>query len=230
MAKHIGIVACSAEGAALCYQTICREGSALMGPHAHPEVSLHTHPLNQYMEYIYRDDWKGVARTMLSSAEKLKAAGAEFLISPDNTIHQAFGYVQQHSSLPWLHIADEVAREANRQGLAKSAILGTKYLMTGPVYPESYAKYGLGLLIPDEVVREEIDRIIFNELVYGEIRKASRDYLLEQIRVLKSKGCDSVVLGCTEIPLIVQPGESSLPVLDSTRILARAALRFALSA
>ena len=229
MAKHIGIVACSAEGAALCYQTICREGSALMGPHAHPEVSLHTHPLSEYMEHIYQDEWEGVAGKMLSSAQKLKAAGADFLICPDNTIHQAFDSVQKQSPLPWLHIADEVAREASHQGFTRSAILGTKYLMTGPVYPEAYSKWRLSVVIPDEMPREEIDRIIFDELVYGEINTGSRDYLLKQIQALKNKGCDSVVLGCTEIPLIVLPGESSLPVLDSTRILARAALKYACS-
>jgi aspartate racemase len=229
MAKHIGIVACSAEGAALCYQTICKEGSALMGPHAHPEVSMHTHPLSEYMEYIYRNEWEGVARIMLSSSEKLRAAGADFMISPDNTIHQVFEDVQQQSPLPWLHIAEEVAREARRKGYTKSAILGTKYLMTGPVYPDAYAKYRLGYAIPDEKIREKIDRIIFNELVYGDIKPGSKNYFLDLIREFKKHGCDSVVLGCTEIPLIVLPGESSLPVLDSTRILARAALHFALS-
>jgi aspartate racemase len=229
MAKHIGIVACSAEGAALCYQTICRQGADRMGRHAHPEVSLHTHPLSEYMEYIYRDDWEGVAGLMLSSAEKLGAAGAEFLICPDNTIHQAYDRVQGKSPLPWLHIADEVAREASRQGYARSAILGTKYLMTGPVYPDAYGKFQLDHMIPEEKVREEIDRMIFDELVYGAIYAGSRDYLLDQIRILKAGGCDSVVLGCTEIPLIVLPGESVLPILDSTRILARAALDFALS-
>ena len=229
MAKHIGIVACSAEGAALCYQTICREGSALMGPHAHPEASLHTHPLSEYMEYIYRDEWAGVAGLMLSSAEKLKAAGADFLVCPDNTIHQALDDVEGRSPLPWLHIAEEVAREAKNKGYTKSAILGTKYLMTGPVYPEAYDKFQLRCMIPDEAIREKIDEIIFNELVYGEIKTDSRDYFLEQISTFHEAGCDSVVLGCTEIPLIVLPGESPLPVLDSTRILARAALRFALS-
>ncbi len=229
MAKHIGIVACSAEGAALCYQTICKEGSALMGPHAHPEVSMHTHPLSEYMHYIYQGEWAGVARIMLSSSEKLRAAGADFLISPDNTIHQAFKEVQKQSPLPWLHIAEEVARIAYEQGYTKSVILGTKYLMTGPVYPDAYAKYRLGYVIPGEKSRERIDRIIFNELVYGEINPDSSKYFLDLIREYKIKGCDSVVLGCTEIPLIIIPGESSLPVLDSTRILARAALQFALS-
>jgi aspartate racemase len=229
MAKHIGIVACSAEGAALCYQTICKEGSALMGPHAHPEVSMHTHPLSEYMEYIYRDEWPGVTRKMLSSSAKLKAAGADFLICPDNTIHLVFEDVQKQSPLPWLHIAEEVAREASRKGFTKSAILGTKYLMTGPVYQDVYDRYQLNCVIPEKKIREKIDNIIFNELVYGQIKQDSKDYLLDRIGILKNKGCDSVVLGCTELPLIVLPGESSLPILDSTRILARAALAYALS-
>jgi aspartate racemase len=229
MAKHIGIVACSAEGAALCYQTICREGSVMMGPHAHPEVSLHTHPLSEYMEYIYKDEWEGVAGLMLSSAVKLKATGADFLVCPDNTIHQALDDVLGRSPLPWLHIAEEVAREAKNKGYSNSAILGTKYLMTGPVYPEAYDKFQLRYMIPDEAIREKIDEIIFNELVYGVLKTDSRDYFLGQINSFKEAGCDSVVLGCTEIPLIVLPGKSPLPVLDSTRILARAALRFALS-
>jgi len=229
MAKHIGIVACSAEGAALCYQTICKEGSALMGPHAHPEVSMHTHSLSKYMEYIYKDEWEEVARLMLSSSEKLKAAGADFLICPDNTIHQVLDDVNKVSPLPWLHIAEEVAREAKRSGFTKSAILGTKYLMTGPVYPDAYDKLTLEYEIPDQATREKIDSIIFNELVYGEITQNSKNYFLEQILTFKNSGCDSVVLGCTEIPLIVLSGESPLPVLDSTRLLARAALRFALS-
>ena len=229
MAKHIGIVACSAEGAALCYQTICKEGSVLMGPHAHPEVSMHTHPLSGYMEYIYREEWEGVTRLMLSSADKLRAAGADFLISPDNTIHQAFENVKKQSPLPWLHIAEEVAREAKRSTYKNSAILGTKYLMIGPVYPDAYDKQKLEYEIPDQTTREKIDSIIFDELVYGEIKQNSKKYFLEQILTFKNNGCDSVVLGCTEIPLIVLPDESPLPVLDSTRILARAALRFALS-
>ena len=229
MAKHIGIVACSAEGAALCYQTICKEGSVLMGSHAHPEVSMHTHPLSEYMEYIYREEWEGVARLMLSSSEKLRAAGADFLISPDNTIHQAFENVRKQSPLPWLHIAEEVAREAKKNRYRKAAILGTKYLMAGPVYPDAYAKFQLAWLIPDQAIREKIDAIIFNELVYGEIKNDSKKYFLDQINEAKNNGCDSVVLGCTEIPLIVLPEESPLPVLDSTRILARASLRFALS-
>src|SRR5207302_800001 len=103
MSQHIGIVACSAEGAALCYRTICLEGTKLMGRHGHPEVSLHTHSLADYMKCIEAGDWAGVAGLMMSSAEKLARAGADFLVCPDNTIHQAFDFVQHRSPGPGLH-------------------------------------------------------------------------------------------------------------------------------
>jgi aspartate racemase len=229
MAKHIGIVVCSAEGAALCYQTICKEGAAIMGQHAHPEITMHTHPLNKYMDYIYMADWKGVASLMLSSAEKLAKTGADFLICPDNTIHQAFDLVKKDSPLPWLHIAEEVVKIGLLSGFKKYGILGTKYLMTGPVYQKVLLKAGMDFSIPDKNTRKQIDHIIFNELVYGKIIPASKNFFLEVVKQMKKERCDAVILGCTEIPLIVLPDESPLPLLDSTRILARASLREAVS-
>jgi aspartate racemase len=228
MPKHIGIVACSYEGAALCYQTICNEGSRFMGEHAHPEVSLHTHPLNEYMKFITAGDWDGVAALMISSSGKLHMAGAEFLICPDNTIHQSFAKVQMNSPVPWLHIADEVASEAETNKYRKLLVLGTRFLMEGPVYPGSLGKRDIGYMIPDEDQRKKINEIIFNELVYGNIRSDSKRYFLSIINEYRTHGCDAAVLGCTEIPLIVLPEDSPLPVLDSTRILARAALKYSL--
>jgi len=229
MAKHIGIVACSAEGAALCYQTICKESAEIMGRHNHPEITMHTHPLSKYMDCIYKGDWNGVATLMLSSAAKLKNTGASFMISPDNTIHQAMPEVLKQSSVPWLHIAEEVTRVILNNGFKKVLVLGTKYLMTGPVYADIFAREEIRYLIPDEVSRDQIDRIIMNELVYGIIKVESKKFFLELISDFRSAGADAVVLGCTEIPLIVLSAESSLPVLDSTRILARAAIRESIS-
>jgi len=227
--KHIGIVACSYEGAALCYRTICNEGARYLGDHSHPEVTLHNHPLSEYMKFIDSDDWVGVAGLMLSSSDKLKNAGAEFLISPDNTIHQAFPMVIEKSPLPWLHIGEEVAKKALNKGYRKPGVLGTRFLMEGPVYPEVFLESGLEFSTPSEEQRKRINNIIFRELVYGVIKPESKGFFLGVIDELKSRGCDSVVLGCTEIPLIVLPEESSLPVLDSTRILARAALEYSMS-
>lgn len=228
MAKHIGIVACSAEGAALCYRTICIEGQAEMGEYNHPEVSMHTRPLADYMNCIYENDWSGVASLMLSSSEKLKSIGAEFAICPDNTIHQAMDEVLEKMKLPWLHIAEEVAKEAKRRGVKRPAVLGTRYLMEGPVYVRYLNKAGIDREIPDPHDRNKINTYIFDELVNGIFHDHVRDYFYETIGRMKKKGCDAVILGCTEIPLIVDPEKSPLPTLDSTRILARAALKYSI--
>jgi len=225
MSKHIGIVGCSAEGAALCYRTICSEAKEHMGEHMHPEVTMHTHPLGEYMIAVRAGDWRQVADLMLSSAHKLKSCGAEFALSPDNTIHEAYNIVAAESPIPWIHIADAVAHQARELGLSCLAITGTSHLMTGPVYSETLAKLGISCKIPTEEQRQNIDKIIFNELVYGVIKESSRLYFNEVIQELKEQGCDGVVLGCTEIPLIVQPDDCPLPTLDSTRLLARLALQ-----
>jgi len=228
MTKHIGIVACSAESAALCYRTLCKEAPALMGEHMHPEVSMYTYPLGEYMVHIRSGSWPEVAKLMLSSAKKLATIGAQFAICPDNTIHQAFDLVALDSPIPWLHIAAAVGDEAKLQGFNALAITGTKYLMTGPVYPAVLRRYGIDCLIPDEPEREQIDKIIFRELVNGVFTESSRLYFNTVIQKMKDKGCDGVVLGCTEIPLLVDPNDCPLPALDSTRLLARAALKEAL--
>lgn len=225
MAQHIGIVACSAEGAALCYRTIALEGGQLLGPHDHPEVSMHTHPLAHYMSCIYAEDWSGVADLMLSSADKLAKAGAEFLICPDNTIHQAFPLVENRSPRPWLHIAQEVANQARRSHCKRLGVLGTRYLMEGPVYPEKLKAAGLEYRTPDAPARERINQIIMDELVNAQFTAPSLAYFQQVIRTLADQGCDSVVLGCTEIPLLVTPDSSPLPTLDSTRLLAKAAVK-----
>ena len=220
---HIGIVACSTEGAALCYRSISLEGARMIGRHDHPEVSLHSFSLAEYMKFIDANDWAGVAELMLGSAEKLAKAGADFLICPDNTIHQAFDLVEHRSPRPWLHIAREVAAEAKRRGHRRLAVLGTRYLMEGPVYREALKAAGIEHRVPAAEQRERINHIIFDELVNGQVLPRSLAYHIEVIRELKDEGCDAVVLGCTEIPLLVMPEDSPLPPLDSTRLLARAA-------
>ncbi|HUO26097.1 MAG TPA: amino acid racemase [Candidatus Aquilonibacter sp.] len=221
---HIGIVACSTEGAALCYRTISLEGAVVLGAHDHPEVSLHSHSLAKYMRHICAGDWAGVAELMLSSAEKLARGGADFLVCPDNTIHQAFDLVEHRSPRPWLHIAGEVAKEAQRRQFKRLAVLGTRYLMEGPVYAEALKTAGIEHRIPGAEQRARIDQIIMDELVNAQFLPRSLAYYVEVIRSLKEEGCDAVVLGCTEIPLLVTPQSSPLPTLDSTRLLAKAAV------
>jgi aspartate racemase len=229
-ALHIGIVGCSAEGAALCYRTICAEGAAVLGEaHAHPEVSMHTPSLAAYVDCLDRGDLDGVADLMLASARKLAACGADFLICPDNTIHQAYACVQPRSPLPWLHIAEVVAAEAVRRGYRKLGLTGTRWLVASEVYPERLAAVGLECLRPTDAQREEMGRIIMDELVPGVVVPASTRYFQSVIEDFQRRGCEAVILGCTEIPLVISDANSALPTLDSTRLLARAALRHAVA-
>ena len=229
-AKHVGIVACSSEGAALCYRTLCLEAAARMGEHFHPEVSMHTHSLGEYMRFADADDWEGVAGLMLSSAEKLARAGADFLICPDNTIHRVFERVAERSPRPWLHIAREVAAEAARRGFRRLGVMGTRILMESDVYRDALGAAGIEHRIPEERDRETIHATIFEDLVNARFTDEARGRFQEIIRRLAAEGCDAVVLGCTEIPLLIaSDADSPLPTLDSTRLLARAALRSALA-
>jgi aspartate racemase len=225
MPQHIGIVACSAEGASLCYRTIRVEGAGLLGPHAHPEISMHTPSLADTMAHIYRGDWAAVGEVMLASAHKLKRIGADFLICPDNTIHQALPYVLPKSPLPWLHIAEVVAEQAVERGYRRIGITGTRWLVDSEVYPGKLAGRGLEFVKPSTAEREACNRIIMDELVCSTFKPESVAFFQQVIARLKDQGCDAVVLGCTEIPLIIDDRNSALPTLDSTRLLARAALK-----
>ena len=229
MTKHIGIVGCSAEGAALCYRTICAEAEAYMGKHCHPELSTHTFALGDYMEHIVVDDWNAVGALMARSANKLQSIGADIMICPDNTIHQAFATAVQHSTAPWLHIAEAVAEEAARLGYSRLGITGTAYLMSGPVYPEALAKHGIEYVLPSDEDRETINRCIFDELVKGIYTDDARAFFSAVFARAGAAGCDAVVMGCTEIPILMDGVETALPTLDSTRTLARAAIAAAVA-
>jgi aspartate racemase len=186
---------------------------------------MHTHSLAEYVECLDRDDWQGVGELMLSSADKLAKTGADFLICPDNTIHQALPIVESRSPLPWLHIAEVVAAQAVERGFRRLGLTGTRWLVESEVYPEKLTARGLEYVRPNTAEREEINRIIMDELVCGVFKPEAVATFQRVIGRMKDEGCDAVVLGCTEIPLIMNDSNSPLPTLDSTRLLARAALR-----
>ena len=228
MVGHIGIVGCSAEGASLCYRTICNEGQHDLGPHAHPEVSLHTPSLARYVACLEAHDLDGVAELMLASADALDRAGADFLICPDNTIHQAMSRVVPRSPLPWLHIAEVVAEDAMRRGFRNLGLTGTKWLLASSVYPETLSDAGLDCAKPGWDTTVEMNRVIMDELVNGQFNDTAVAFFRSEISRMRDTGCDAVILGCTEIPLIIDDTNSPLPTLDSTRLLARAALKRAI--
>ena len=225
MPQHIGIVAGSAEGAALCYRTICVEGAQFLGEHEHPPVSLDGHSLAEYMRRVHRNDWDGVGELLLDSATKLASIGADFVICPDNTFHRALPSIERRSPVPWLHIADVVAAEASIRGFRRVGLTGTRWLVESEIYPERLTPHGIEAVRPSAAEREEITRIIMNELVCSIFRPESLAFFQQVIARFQRAGCDAVVLGCTEIPLLVDDANSPRPTLASTRLLARAALR-----
>jgi aspartate racemase len=225
--RHFGILAHSAEGASLCFRTFCAEAEPRLGEHMHPDVSLDCIAMGHAMPHWDAGDYAPIRAILAKSVERLARAGADFFACPDNTSHIALETPGPDFAIPGLNIADVVAADAARRGMTRVAVLGTRYTMEGPVYARAFGARGIVLDIPDADERADINRIIFDELCKGVFADSARQRYVEIIERLKSRGCDGVALVCTEIPLLVTPEISSLPVLDSTRLLARAALAVA---
>jgi aspartate racemase len=194
--QHLGILAHSAEGAALCFRAFCQEGFRELGPHDHPDVTLDCIALARSMAAWDHGDHSSIRATLAVSVERLARAGADFFVCPDNTAHMALERPGAELPLPGLHIAEVVADRAAADGRTR-------------------------------VDRHTINQIIFEELVNGVFTVSSRQEYIRVIERLAQRGCDAVALVCTEIPLLVRPGDSPLPTLDSTRLLARAAFEVA---
>jgi len=226
--KHIGIVACSAEGAALCYRTIAQAGERYLGEYNHPNVTLHSIAMAEWMPAFNSDDYRKVGELMLKTAKVVAEAGADFAICPDNSCHLSWEYFIDRSPIPWLHIGEVVASEAQRNRWKKAGLLGTRFTMNGPMYRDVFRRYSIDVLPPAPEDQQIIDEVIWSELVHGNFPERSRLLYNEVISRLKDKGCDSVILGCTEIPLLVRADDCPLPTLDSTRLLAHAAVEHAL--
>jgi aspartate racemase len=225
--RHLGILAHSAEGAALCFRTFCQQGFQRLGPHQHPDVTLDCIALAHSMPAWDQGDHGSIRATLARSVERLAGAGADFFVCPDNTAHMALEVPADDLVLPGLHIAEVVADQAVRDGRRRVGVLGTRYLMDSPIYSRALAARGLAAETPDAEDREVVNRVIFDELVNGVFTEESRATYLRVIDTLAARGCDAIALVCTEIPLLVTPEGSPLPTLDSTRLLARAAFETA---
>ncbi len=230
MTKHIGILAHSADGAALCFLEMVREGARIMGAHEHPEITLSILPMGQVFDAYDRGDLGEVNDHLMHTCRRLADAGCDFFVCPDNTAHIAFDAATSTYPLPGLHICDVVAERAKADGCKRVALLGTRWTMEGPAYPAAFARARIGLASPDFQARAIIDRIIFEELCQGVLTNASRGEYVRIIERMKREGCDAVALSCTEIPLLISQEDSPLPTLDSTRLLARVAVAVALGA
>jgi len=225
--KHLGILAHSAEGAALCFRAFCQEGFGELGPHDHPDVTMDCIALARSMSAWDDGDYTSIRTILSESVRRLAVAGADFFVCPDNTAHMALEEPGEDLALPGLHIAEVVAERAVGDGRVRVGVLGTRYLMDGLLYPRAFAAHGIAAELPAPSDREVINKIIFTELVNGVLAASSRQEYVRVIEQLAGRGCDAVALVCTEIPLLITPETSPLPTLDSTRLLARAAFEVA---
>jgi aspartate racemase len=227
---HIGILAHSADGSALCYLEAIRESARRLGPHQHPEITMSILPMGESLKAWDAMDVDAINAHLMRTAQRLKAAGCDFFICPDNTAHIALDAAREPYPLPGLHIAEIVAERARADGRKRIALLGTRYTMEGPAYPAAFARNGLDLRTPSPADRAVLNQFIFEELTQGVISESARREFVRVIETLKGEGCDAVALSCTEIPLLITPENSPLPTLDSTRLLARQAVAVALAA
>lgn len=225
--NHLGILAHSTGGAALCFLTYCEEGFARTGRNEHPDVTLDYIAFGYSMPAWEAGDHATIRGTLAVSVRRLARAGADFFVCPDNTAHLALEVPGDDLALPGLHIAEIVAEQAAAEGRRRVGVLGTKFTMDGPLYPRALGARGIVAELPDARDRQVVDEIIFTELVNGVISEESRREYVHVVERLAARGCDAVALVCTEIPLLVTPEVCPLPTLDSTRLLARAAYEVA---
>lgn len=225
MARHIGIVAVSPEGAALFYRQIFREAARVLPTDQHPRVSLHNEPLAHYIAAIRENDWHRVGDLLRRSAVILAQCGAEFCLTPDHAVQHGVHLAEAGSPIPWLAMPDLVASavEADRRRIV--GLIGTRMVTTGSTYQTHLGLRGIQVLVPEPDQADLIDRIIFTELIYGDIRPASQQAVLGIISRLAQRGCEAVILGSSEAPLLVTPDNAPLPVYDATEILARGAVQ-----
>jgi len=227
--KTIGIVAHSIEGATLCFLTACREGAVALGDFMHPTIVMSAVPMALSVPGWESGDHQTVAKHLREGVQRVADAGADFFICPDNTAHIVLESIIDDLPIPGLHIADVVCHDITSHGWESVGLLGTRWTMAGPVYARALERRGLDKLLPEDDRQDRVHQTIFDELCNGIFSEATTEFYIETIARLRSSGAECVILGCTEIPLIIRPENSPLPILDSTRLLARYAVREAVS-
>lgn len=225
MARHFGIVGVSPEGTALCYREIFRYARRVLGEHGHPAVTIHNLPFEQYVEAARRDDWPAVGDLLRRSADLLAAAGAEFCIVPDNLMQHGIHWAESGSRIPFLAMTDLVAEAVVEDRRGVVGLIGTRQVMSGSTYQTVLGLRGIRVLAPDDADADAIDRIIYNELVYGLTRRESTQAVADAVRRLADRGCEGLILGLSEGGLLLGGDALALPVYDAVGLLAQGALR-----
>ena len=227
--KNIGIVGITAEGASLCYRTIVSESSVYLGHYHHPEIFLHNPSFHTILEAQKEKDWYEVARIVSLSIDKLTSIGAEVIVIPANSVHYAITEITAASPIPVLNMIELVAAECNKKNFKKVAILGVGITMSDGLYVQPLKNVGIEPILPTDEDQTIINTIIYEEIVPGKVTAHSIEIIVSILEKLKKQGCDGVILGCTELPIVITDSNSPLPFIDTTRLLAQKALEFSLS-
>lgn len=227
LAKTIGIVAVSHHGSSLCYRALAERASRRIDPPDQPTVILHNLPLAQYIDAMRQGDWMAVGTMLACSAEALAAAGADFCILPDNLAHHAAHFAAQASPIPWLNMIELVADAVTAERLQTVGIVGTRMVMNGSIYQSMLGLRGVSLLTPPGEDMEAIDSVIFGELIFGKTTRESRDRLADAVCRLGERGCEGVIYGSTELPLLLAPAKCPLKAFDPVDLLVEGALSLA---
>jgi len=229
MHKRIGILGgMTPESTITYYQHIVRRYQQRFGDHGYPEVIIYSVSFQQFEDWMEAGRWDDIAGALAEGLERLQAAGAEVAVIATNTMHLLFDRLQRGSPLPLLSIVDATARAIRRAGLHTVGLLGTRFTMEEPFYVERLVQHGITTIVPDAADRHDVHRVIMKELSLGVLRDDSRRRYLEIIDGLIARGAQGVVLGCTEIPLLVRQEDTRVPVFDTTTLHAEEALAWAI--
>jgi aspartate racemase len=222
--KHIGIVDITTIGACICINEIVSEAARQDSSGKHPEFTMHAFSFDIYKKLIVNQDWKNLAEVILESINTLKSISADFIIIPSNTPHFAIDIIQVKSPLPVLNLIEITANECQRRGCSRVAVLGTKFTMQGKLYDQLLRDRYIIPLIPNDMVCERIHNLIMNEIISSKINPQT----VEQVKLdIQKLECDTVILGCTELPEVYNKANLGVEVIDTTRLIAHAALEFA---
>ncbi|ASK27870.1 aspartate/glutamate racemase family protein [Neisseria chenwenguii] len=228
--KTIGIIGgMSPESTVLYYQTINRETNRRLGGNRSADIVMHSVDFETIAAMQRKGAWDEAGKALAQSAQKLESIGAEALVLATNTMHKVAPFIEAAVRVPLIHIVDATADAVKKRGFGKVGLLGTKFTMSDGFYTARMAEAGVETPVPSENVQNEIHRIIFEELCLNKISAASKTYYYQTIEDLKKQGAEGVILGCTEIGLLVDAADCPLPVFDSAEIHALAAVDFALN-
>jgi aspartate racemase len=229
MYKRIGILGgLTPESTVPYYMHIVHRYEEMHHDHSYPEVVVFSVSFQRFEDWMEVEDWESMELELTKGLHALHDAGADFAVIATNTMHNLYEKLDRRNIIPLLSLVDATGAEVKKAGIKKVGLIGTKFAMNKPYYREGLAKYGIKVVVPDEKDQAYIGKVIFEELSYGILNDESRKGYLEIMDRLKAKGAQGVILGCTEIPLLIKQEHTKIPVFDTTTIHAEAALQFAL--